>query len=95
MENDAKKELQTITQTAMEEVSEALRNGDLPYFFEHMPDKVNEIYRTIHFNKTGLHIEDESLAKSAPAERPWSLRQQVEYLAELVADLQPRLHWMS
>ncbi len=41
----------------------------------------------------GLHIEDESLAKFAPAERPRSLRQQVEYLAELVADLQPRLHW--
>ncbi len=43
----------------------------------------------------GLHIEDESLAKFAPAERPRSLRQQVEYLAELVADLQPRLHWMG
>jgi len=38
----------------------------------------------------GLHIEDESLAKFAPAERPRSLRRQVEHLAELVADLAPR-----
>ncbi len=43
----------------------------------------------------GLHIEDESLAKFAPAERPRSLRQQVEYLAALVADRQPWLHWMG
>jgi len=43
----------------------------------------------------GLHIEDESLAKFAPAERPRSLRQQVEYLTELVADFAPRPYWMS
>jgi len=40
----------------------------------------------------GLHIEDESLAKFAPTERPRSLRQQVEYLTELVADFAPRLY---
>jgi len=43
----------------------------------------------------GLYIEDESLAKFAPAERPESLRRQVEYLAELVADFAPRPYWMS
>ncbi len=40
----------------------------------------------------GLHIEDESLAKFAPAQRRRSLRQQVEYLADLVVDLAPRLY---
>jgi len=43
----------------------------------------------------GLHIEDESLAKFAPAERHRSLRRQVEYLAEIVADLAPRPYLMS
>ncbi len=43
----------------------------------------------------GLHIEDESLAKFAPGERRRSLRQQVEYLAELVADFAPRLYWVG
>ena len=43
----------------------------------------------------GLHIEDESLAKFGPAQRRRSLRQQVEYLTELVADLAPRLYRMG
>ena len=40
----------------------------------------------------GLHIEDESLAKFGLAQRRRSLRQQVEYLTELVADFAPRLY---
>ncbi len=40
----------------------------------------------------GLHIEDESLAKFGPTQRRRSLREQADYLAELVADFAPRLH---
>jgi Family of unknown function (DUF5906) len=59
LENAPKQELQRITQTAIEEVCEALRNGDLAYFASNMPDKLDDIHRTIEFNHVGLHIADE------------------------------------
>ena len=37
LENEAKRQLQDVTQTAGEEVAEALRAGNLEYFFEHRP----------------------------------------------------------
>ncbi len=45
--------------------------------------------------RDGLYIEDESLAKFSPPQRRRSLRQQVEYLAELVAEFVAGHYWMS
>ncbi len=39
LDNPAKRELQSITQTAMESVADALRNGDLAFFMDHLPDQ--------------------------------------------------------
>ena len=42
--------------------------------------------------RDGLYIEDEALSQFRPAQRHRSLRQQVEYLAGLVAGFAPRLY---
>lgn len=43
LENSAKKDLQRITQTAMEEVAEALLTGNINYFIENQPESNTEI----------------------------------------------------
>jgi len=42
LDNQPKRDLQEITKTAIEEVAEAFRNGDLAYFMEHLPGVSNE-----------------------------------------------------
>jgi hypothetical protein len=37
LENDVKRQLQAVTTTAIEEVADAMRKGNLEYFFDHRP----------------------------------------------------------
>jgi len=55
LNNDAKHQLQAVTQTAIEEVAYALQTGDLNYFIEHRPEQ--DIYdeRPGYFNGSDIH----------------------------------------
>jgi hypothetical protein len=56
LENAPKQELQRITQTAIEEVCEALRNGDLAYFVTHMPEPVDPTHTIIEFENENFSV---------------------------------------
>ena len=53
LDNEPKRVLQRLTQTAIEEVAEALRNGDLGYLFDHRP-LPSEL--SVHAEFNGSHI---------------------------------------
>ena len=59
IENEAKQILQATTQTAIEEVAEALKSGDLQYFIDHKPDGVGTLHYTSPiFDGYGVDIND-------------------------------------
>ncbi|MET0087587.1 MAG: primase-helicase family protein [Sedimenticola sp.] len=59
LETDAKRELQTITQTAIEEVAEALREGNLQYFIVHAPTGESNFEDRITFGGESVNLVDE------------------------------------
>lgn len=60
LENEPKRLLQTVTQTAIEEVAQALRNGDLAYFFEQRPFTASDnILRSPVFNGVSVPLRSD------------------------------------
>jgi hypothetical protein len=50
LDNEAKRRLQTVTQTAIEEVAKAFRDGDLAYFVESRPTDLGGLPRCVRFD---------------------------------------------
>jgi len=59
LDNEAKQQMQTITQTAIEEVVQAIITGDIDFFFLLLPDNQGLSCKPSYFDGKEIHLSDE------------------------------------
>lgn len=97
LENDAKRILQDITETSGEEVAAALREGNLAYFVQHLPEDTVLAPMDAHFNGHALVLSElfqqlihEAISKRSKDERHFLDHKQLFILFEFLSGNTPR-----